>query len=65
MVILFNSELEGQFKSVETTTLCRGILCWSHLEAECVQAAEMFWPDGGCYSQPWKVQHGFRLNGQI
>lgn len=24
-------------------------------KAECVQAAEMFWPDGGCYSQPWKA----------
>eukprot|EP00438_Fugacium_kawagutii_P016266 Skav226629 [mRNA] locus=scaffold2041:511304:514957:+ [translate_table: standard] len=24
-------------------------------KAECAEAAEMIWPKGGCYSQPWKA----------
>mmetsp|Transcript_29263 Transcript_29263/g.67367 ORF Transcript_29263/g.67367 Transcript_29263/m.67367 type:complete len:120 (-) Transcript_29263:168-527(-) len=33
---------------------CSGNMNALTSQAECVDAAEMTWPGGGCYQQPWK-----------
>ena len=33
---------------------CAGNMTALASQAECAEVAEMFWPGGGCYQQPWK-----------